>query len=83
MRSKRNPLALKGAVLGVLLLLVCVGLVADARGQTSTVGNISGTVRDPQGAAVRQTVHILNGEAKRHDSMDERKVGPVTIAAFG
>jgi hypothetical protein len=39
--------------LHALVLLVGLGLfVVVARGQSSTVGSISGTVRDPQGAAV-------------------------------
>ena len=34
------------------LLLLCVGLLVGVHGQSSTTGNITGTVRDPQGAAV-------------------------------
>ena len=34
------------------LLALGLGLLTGARAQTSTVGSISGTVRDPQGAAV-------------------------------
>jgi hypothetical protein len=61
MRSKRNPLALKRAVIGVLVLLTSIGLVAGVQAQSSTVGNISGTVRDPQGAAVpKAEVNILD-----------------------
>jgi Carboxypeptidase regulatory-like domain/TonB-dependent Receptor Plug Domain len=59
MRSKRNPLALKGAVFGVLMLLLSIGLVADVQAQSSTVGNISGTVRDPQGAAVPKAEVVI------------------------
>ena len=38
--------------LQALLLLLALGLFAGAHAQVSTVGSISGTVRDPQGAAV-------------------------------
>ena len=34
------------------LLLLCIGLLMSVHGQSSTAGNISGTVRDPQGARV-------------------------------
>src|ERR1051325_7903170 len=61
MRSKRNPLRLKRTVLRALLLLVSIGFWASVQAQTSTVGNISGTVRDPQGAAVpKAEVTILD-----------------------
>ena len=36
----------------VVLILLAVGLSGSVNAQTSTVGSISGTVRDPQGAAV-------------------------------
>lgn len=40
-------------------LILALGLLTAARAQTSTVGNISGTVRDPNGAAVpRASVQI-------------------------
>src|SRR3954452_12341806 len=35
-----------------LLLLLSVGLLVGVHAQSSTTGNITGTVRDPQGAAV-------------------------------
>ncbi len=38
--------------LQVVLFLLALGLLTAARAQTSTVGNISGNVRDPQGAGV-------------------------------
>ncbi|HEX8151201.1 MAG TPA: TonB-dependent receptor [Pyrinomonadaceae bacterium] len=38
--------------LSVVLVLLAAGLAGAARAQTSTVGAITGTVRDPQGAAV-------------------------------
>ncbi|HLM57714.1 MAG TPA: carboxypeptidase regulatory-like domain-containing protein [Pyrinomonadaceae bacterium] len=38
--------------LSVVLVLLAAGLAGVASAQTSTVGSISGTVRDPQGAAV-------------------------------
>ena len=41
--------------LRALLLTLLLGLAAVAHAQVSTVGTISGTVRDPQGAAVPNT----------------------------
>ena len=38
--------------LQVLLLLLSIGLFVGVHAQSSTTGNITGTVRDPQGAAV-------------------------------
>ncbi len=38
--------------LQALLLLLGLGLLMGVHAQVSTVGSISGTVRDPQGAAV-------------------------------
>ncbi len=38
--------------LQVVLFLLSIGLLAAVHAQTSTVGNISGNVRDPQGAGV-------------------------------
>src|SRR6476659_11366658 len=35
-----------------LLLLLSIGLIVGVHAQSSTTGNITGTVRDPQGAAV-------------------------------
>ena len=52
MLKKRNPLALKGAVFEALFLVLTVGLLSGVNAQTSTVGNISGTVRDPKGAVI-------------------------------
>lgn len=44
-----------------LVLLLSIGLLAVVHGQSSTAGNISGTVRDPQGAAVpRAEVTIVD-----------------------
>ena len=34
------------------LLLLCIGLLVGVHAQSSTTGNITGTVRDPQGATV-------------------------------
>ena len=34
------------------LLLLSIGLLVGVHAQSSTTGNITGTVRDPQGAAV-------------------------------
>lgn len=42
----------KNLALYVVLILLGVGLLNGVHAQTSTVGSISGTVRDPQGAAI-------------------------------
>jgi hypothetical protein len=38
--------------LHVIMLLLATGLLASVQGQTRTAGNITGNVRDPQGAAI-------------------------------
>src|SRR5689334_21656682 len=62
MRSKRNPLALKRAVFGMLMLVMSIGMVANVQAQSSTVGNISGTVRDPNGATVPKAEVVILDE---------------------
>ena len=41
--------------LQALLFLLSIGLFVGVHAQSSTAGNITGTVRDPQGAAVANT----------------------------
>src|SRR5687768_7206650 len=43
-------------------LLLGLGLLTGVRAQTSTVGSISGTVRDPQGAAIPKTEVVIQEE---------------------
>ncbi|HEV8482733.1 MAG TPA: carboxypeptidase regulatory-like domain-containing protein, partial [Blastocatellia bacterium] len=52
MLTKRNPLALKRAVFQALFLLLSIGILSGVHAQTSTVGSISGTVRDPKGGVI-------------------------------
>jgi hypothetical protein len=52
----------KTPVLYAVLVLLGAGLLAGARAQTSTVGSISGAVRDPQGAAVRNAEVVIEEE---------------------
>ncbi|MGH9902813.1 MAG: carboxypeptidase regulatory-like domain-containing protein, partial [Pyrinomonadaceae bacterium] len=54
MSGKRRSLAACRILLQAALLLFGLGSLAGTVAQTSTVGNISGTVRDPQGGAVPQ-----------------------------
>ena len=42
---------MKKLVLRAMLFVLGLGLFVGAYAQTSTVGSISGTLRDPQGAA--------------------------------
>ena len=48
--------------LQVVLFLLSIGLLAAVHAQTSTVGNISGNVRDPQGAAVPKAEVVITEE---------------------
>lgn len=46
-----------------VLVLLGVGLLSGVRAQTSTVGSISGTVRDPQGAAIPKAEVVIQEES--------------------
>lgn len=48
--------------LQALLLLLSIGLLASVHAQSSTSGNITGTVRDPQGAAVPKAEIAITDE---------------------
>ena len=48
--------------LQVVLFLLSIGLLTAVQAQTSTVGNISGNVRDPQGAGVPKAEVTINEE---------------------
>ena len=63
MQSKKNPLALKKLIPQALLILLALGALVGASAQSTTVGNISGTVRDPNGAVV-PNVEVLIQEEK-------------------
>ena len=52
----------KRLALYALLILLGAGLLAGVRAQTSTVGSISGTLRDPQGAAVPDAEVVIEEE---------------------
>ena len=52
----------KRLALYAVLILLGAGLLAGARAQTSTVGSISGAVRDPQGAAVPNAEVVIEEE---------------------
>src|SRR2546423_2101077 len=51
-RERGDASMTRKPLLKALLLLLALGLLTGARAQVSTVGSITGTVRDPQGAAV-------------------------------
>src|SRR6186997_1912985 len=44
------------------LLLLSIGLLVGVHAQSSTTGNITGTVRDPQGAAVPKAEVTITDE---------------------
>ncbi|MBV8857988.1 MAG: carboxypeptidase regulatory-like domain-containing protein [Acidobacteria bacterium] len=55
----------KRVALYAVLILLGAGLLSGARAQTSTVGSISGTVLDPQGAAVPNAEVVIEEETTR------------------
>jgi len=61
MRQERQIMKKKLA-LYVILILLGVGLLSGVHAQTSTVGSISGTVRDPQGAAIPEAEVVITEE---------------------
>ena len=52
MTNQPNSLARVKAVFQAVLLLLCTGVVVGVHAQTSTVGTITGTVRDSNGAII-------------------------------
>jgi hypothetical protein len=62
MLRKRNPLAPKNNALFATLLLLGIGFLSASHAQTTTVGSISGTVRDPSGAVVPNAEVIIREE---------------------
>src|ERR1044071_9043129 len=61
MRQETRIMRKKLALYAVLITLAA-GLLAGAHAQTSTAGSISGTVRDPQGAAVPNAQVVIEEE---------------------
>jgi hypothetical protein len=62
MRKKRNPLTIKGVGFLTVMFLLSLGFLSSVQAQTSTIGNITGTVRDPNGAAVSKTEVLIQEE---------------------
>jgi hypothetical protein len=60
--SSRKPFALYRVWLLALLLLFGAGFLVGVQAQTSTVGNISGVVRDANGASVAQAEILIQEE---------------------
>ena len=54
---------MKKLALGAVLFWLGLGLVVGVHAQTSTVGSISGTLRDPKGAAVPNVEVVLTEAA--------------------
>src|SRR4026208_37251 len=59
MLGKENWRTPRRAVFQALMLLLGIGFVSGAVAQTSTVGSINGTVRDPAGAAVPKAEVVI------------------------
>ena len=62
MLSKRNPLPLGRFAFQAMLLLLAAGLLMGVRAQSTTAGNISGTVRDQSGAVVPNAEVVIKEE---------------------
>lgn len=62
MLNQLDSLARAKAVYRAVLLLLCIGVVSSVNGQTSTVGSISGTLRDQQGAVVPKAEVVITEE---------------------
>ena len=58
----RNPLRLGRIIFLAGLLVLDIGLLVGVRAQTSTVGNISGIVRDPAGAVIPRAKVVIQEE---------------------
>jgi hypothetical protein len=62
MLSKQNPLKLGRFAIQAMLLLLAAGLLMGVGAQSTTVGNISGTVRDQSGAVVPNAEVVIKEE---------------------
>src|SRR5262245_56611579 len=62
MLSKRGHPVLSRLLYLMAVFLLCMGTIVVVQAQTSTVGNINGTVRDPKGAAVPKTDVVIKEE---------------------
>lgn len=62
MQKQRSTLTLQKAILEAVLILLGMGLLSVVHAQTNTVGTISGTVRDQNGAAIAKAEVVLTEE---------------------
>src|ERR1043166_7537926 len=62
MQRKRGHFALRRTFLLALLLVCATGFFIGVDAQTSTVGSISGTVRDSQGAVIPKAAVLIQEE---------------------
>src|SRR5438034_1872947 len=62
MERERNQLVLGRIIFPALLLVWAIGLFIGVDAQTSTVGSISGTLRDPTGAVVPRAQVVIQEE---------------------
>jgi hypothetical protein len=62
MLRERNSLGLGRTIFHAGLLMLGIGLLVGVRAQTSTVGDISGTERDPAGAVIPRAEVVIQEE---------------------
>src|SRR5258705_5708477 len=62
MERERSRLALRRIFFPTMLLVWSIGLFLGVEAQTSTVGSISGTVRDPAGAVIPGAQIVIEEE---------------------
>src|SRR5262249_20783960 len=62
MQEQRGPLTLQRIILEAVLIILGMGLVSTVHAQTSTVGTVSGTVKDQHGAGIPKAEVVITEE---------------------
>ena len=65
MPKQQSPLTLQRTVLKAVVLDLSIGLLSAVHAQTSTVGTISGTVKDQNGAGIPKAEVVITEMAAR------------------